>query len=104
MRPGPTGPLLNLNISTEVVLTFLQLATVLLDLATEGEDDDEDVDQTVCAICLTFFTFVLLFRTKCIRSFSYCCACRVLDALARKAPTRIVWPLVKDFIGSKVAT
>lgn len=82
MRPGPTGPLLNLNISTEFVLTFLQLAAVLLDLATEGEDDDEDADQTVCAICLTF-------------SLSYCFF--VLSASARSvtaAPAACSTPLL----------
>jgi hypothetical protein len=33
---------------------------------------------------------------------SYCCACSVIDALARKTPARVMWPLVKDFISSKV--
>jgi hypothetical protein len=33
---------------------------------------------------------------------SYCCACSVIDSLARKAPPRIMWPLVRDFIASKV--
>ena len=56
-----------------------QLAAAMLDLATEGEDEDDEGDQTV-----------------------YCCACSVIDALARNAPARVMWPLVKDFTSSKV--
>ena len=45
---------------------------------------------------------LLFLLTASLPCFSYCCACSVIDSLARKAPPRIMWPLVKDFIASKV--
>jgi hypothetical protein len=100
----------------------------MLDLATEGEDNEDDdtdnatcvhdVDKYCCFDCCTRIFFVclmddiyglipplpspLFLLTASLPCCSYCCACSVIDSLARKAPPRIMWPLVKDFIASKV--
>ena len=101
----------------------------MLELATEGEDNEDDdntdnstlvppfvmsTNNVVCFdCCMRVFVCVtpaayspirplLFLLTASLPCFSYCCACSVIDSLARKAPPRIMWPLVKDFIASKV--
>jgi hypothetical protein len=74
----------------------------MLDLATEGEDDDDDDSGNAMCARTTPRLLSASFRSQLCCN-SYCCACSVIDALARKTPARVMWPLVKDFISSKVA-